>query len=294
MLLAESKLAELDTGLVLQEGQLEEEIEEDWGELFPEYAWRINFQPSAVDGMVHISLAILYDERRRDTKTEYDFDGAKEVQTVHTMRTVPVRIDLTRDFGMDVEQVEKLAGDLADVGETGIDPYNLDPGVLGKLNFEELLDVLPTLLQAFGMNVEDVLAMLPPDIRAAVEAAQKTREGEGAEGESAEGGAPDAGGTGGGAAPDAEPGPGRDDAGGAVPSGERGEGRRPSRDNAPGRDSRDGQGPGREPRDGQAPPPPPDDGASAPRGGDGGNRGGQNGGQRDRPRGGGDRGSRSR
>ena len=302
MLLAESRLAKLDTGLLLQGSQIEDEIEEDFDEdedfhgLFPEYAWRMNFQPSAVDGLVHISLAILYDERRRDTKTEYDFDEAKEVQTVHTMRTVPVRIDPTRDFGMETALAEELAGALAQGGGTNIDLYNLDPGVLGKMNIEELLDVLPTLLQALGMSVEDVLAMLPPDLRAAVEAVQKAHPDTGADG-----GAPDVSDTGGGATPppppDAEPGVAPEDAGGAVPSGERGPrsgrgaGARPGRDNAPGRNSRDGQREGREPRNGQAPPP--DDGASAPGDGTKGGGSGSRGGRRNPPGGGGDRGGRN-
>ncbi|UCG15108.1 MAG: hypothetical protein JSV19_07400 [Phycisphaerales bacterium] len=201
VLLAESMLATLDTGLPVPL-ELDNEVEGDWqewdelfvdpgeesrhlplGDLFPEFAWRLTVEPSGVEELTFVVLDILFDSSRRDTEEEYDFDEAKVLHTLYLLRATPSRLDLTRDFGMDVEQAEELAENLAGVGEFGLDPYDLDPGLFRDLEFEELIEVLPPLLQALGLDMDNILPMLPEELRTAMEAAEEELKGdpEGAE-----------------------------------------------------------------------------------------------------------------
>lgn len=196
VLLAESMLATLDTGLPVPL-ELDNEVEGDWqewdelfvdpgeesrhlplGDLFPEYAWRLTVEPSGVEELTFVALEILFDPSRRNTEEEYDFDEAEVLQTLYLLRATPSRLDLTRDFGMDVEQAEELAEELAGVGEFGLDPYDLDPGLFRDLEFEELIEVLPPLLQALGLDLDSILPMLPEELRAAMQAAEDELEAE--------------------------------------------------------------------------------------------------------------------
>ena len=53
--LAESKIAELDTGLIVPD----EIVEGDWGELYPRFGWRMTMEPSGIDLLTAIKLEIL-------------------------------------------------------------------------------------------------------------------------------------------------------------------------------------------------------------------------------------------
>ena len=201
VLLAESMLATLETGLPVPL-ELDNKVEGDWqewdelfvdqgeesrhlalGDLFPQYAWRLTVEPSGVDELTFVVLEILFDASRRDTEEEYDFRKAEVKHTLYLLRATPSRLDLTRDFGMDVERAEELAEDLAGVGEFGLDPYDLDPGLFRDLDFEELIEVLPPLLQALGLDMDSILPMLPEELRTTMEAAEEELEAdqEGAE-----------------------------------------------------------------------------------------------------------------
>lgn len=165
LLLAESKLAELDTGLIVPEDL----IEEEFGPIFPDYAWRMRIEPTAVPDLHFITLDILR-QPRINVDTPFDFDKATVLYTAYTMRATPAQIDLTRDFGMGEEQADQLTEQLSNVGEFGIDPRNLDPSVFRELDLAELIDVLGPMLQALGMSTEDVMSMLPPELRDALQA----------------------------------------------------------------------------------------------------------------------------
>ncbi len=268
LLLAESKIAELDTGLIVPD----DIVEGDFGELFPRFGWRMTMEPSGVTLLTAIRLEILYDGLRRNAEREMDYENAEVLQTVHLLRAAPARIDLTRDFGMKAEDADKLAEQLSTMGGSGLDPHDLDPSLFRDLSLEELIEVLPILLQAFGMKLEDVLPILPDDLRQLMEQAQET-----------DAGAPDDDGAG---TPGAEGGPGRPgfDGVGGPPQ--------------PGPPRRDGQTGRREPRQDAAPDDPGGDRSASPprRGGrppadmiepaDGGGRRGSQG------RRGGDRGTR--
>jgi hypothetical protein len=186
MLLAESFVASLDSGLTVTD-ELDDEIEGDWAEwdelfvdldtefqpppwaeLYPEYGWRLTLEPCALEEMIFVTLEILFDPRRTDTDEDFDHDEAEVLFTLYLMRAIPTRIDLTRDFGMDLEEAEKLAEQLADVGDGGLDPYDLDPSVLQNLDLEELVTIAPTLLATFGLSMEEILPALPPELQQAI------------------------------------------------------------------------------------------------------------------------------
>jgi uncharacterized membrane protein YgcG len=194
ILLAETKMAEFDTGLIIQD----EEVEGDWGALFPRFAWRIIIEPSGVDNLLAVTIQILFEDARRDIELDFDFEEAVVLYSVYTLRAVPARLDLTRDFGISEEAADKIAEAGADSGaDVALDPRDLDPAVFRDMPLEDLIEILPSLLQAMGMSMEDLMNMLPPEARAMIEATQGEFAEEGAEtgDESADDGlAPDGGG----------------------------------------------------------------------------------------------------
>ncbi|MCP4590528.1 MAG: hypothetical protein GY842_07280 [bacterium] len=179
LLLAESKFAEFDSGLIIPE----DEIEEEFGPLFPDYGWRLLIEPHPTTlDLNQITLQILY-QPRQDISEQFDFDEAQVVHRLYTLRVTPQPIDLTRDFGMDEEQADDLAEQLGGVTEGGLDPRALSPAIFAELSLEELLEVAPPLLEAFGMSIGDLMNVLPEELRQALEEAQaesEDSEGEGA------------------------------------------------------------------------------------------------------------------
>jgi uncharacterized membrane protein YgcG len=181
--LAESKLAELDTGLIIPE----QDIEHDFGRIFPRYGWRMKILPtngpagglatamqggSAADvdlGLLFIQMEILF-EPTRQADQAFDFENAEVVQRYFTMRAPPRPLDLGVDFGLKDEIVDKMNEDLADSGAGDIDVRNLDPSMFASLDFEQLKAVLPVIMQAAGMNANDFLNMVPEDLRPQLQA----------------------------------------------------------------------------------------------------------------------------
>lgn len=163
MMLAESRLAQLDSGMLeLDPALIEagEPIEEDFGRLFPAFATRVTVSETAVEELFQITLQMLYD-RNRDPDDEYDFDESTVLYTLYTLRATPAFIDLEVDFGVDEERIEKL---IEAVPDAEFDPYSFDPSFLAKMELEELVAVLPDLLDALGIGPDQVARMLPPDV----------------------------------------------------------------------------------------------------------------------------------
>ena len=184
LLLAESKFTEFDAGLIIPE----EEIEEEFGPLFPDYAWRLRIEPHTdTPDLNQVTLEILH-QVRESVDEEFDFDEADVVHRLYTLRATPMNLDLTRDFGMDEEQADELAEQLSTVTDAGIDPRDLDPALFAMLDLEELLEVAPPLLEAFGLSVADLMQVLPEELRQALEEAQAEFEGAEGTGEGVAGG----------------------------------------------------------------------------------------------------------
>ena len=163
--LAESKIAELDTGLI----EPEQEIEEDFGRLFPAYAWRLTLEPTEAEELFFIQLEILYDPAR-DPEEDFDFEEAEVAQVFYTLRAAPRPLDLTVDFGMDEEVAEKLNEDLAGLGGGAIDVHDFNPAIFRDLDMEEILEVLPVFMQAFNIEQSAILTLVPAELRPQLEA----------------------------------------------------------------------------------------------------------------------------
>jgi hypothetical protein len=180
--LAESKLAELDTGLVVPE----QDVRSDFGKLFPRYGWRMRITPTSGDsasllsalqgstnpaelGMFFIELEVLFDAARVPEQ-DFDFENAQVVQRYYTLRAPPRSIDLSADFGLEEEIAEKMNEDLANAGINGFDVHDFNPTIFRDMDLEQLQEVLPIFMQAFDMTASQLVNMLPQNMRGEVQA----------------------------------------------------------------------------------------------------------------------------
>ena len=184
--LVEMQLAHLDTGLIEFES-VDDIHEGEFGGRFPEFAWRMTMDESAIEDMFQITLEILY-EPFRVIEDEFDFDDSEVLYQFYVFRAAPRRLDLAVDFGVPEDQLEEIADILASVGVEGLDdPTNIDWRALGTTDFEELIEILPTLMSAFGMDLGDMAGQLPPEVLAALQEAGLL-DGGGGEGDTGKGG----------------------------------------------------------------------------------------------------------
>ncbi len=175
LMLAETKMAELDTGLVSVDEEADEEVEGDFTLRFPNYGWRFRIQETATEGLWAIALDILY-ARRESLDDEFDVDNAKVVYSVHTLRAEPAVLDVEVDLGLDEEMIFELADKLP----PGVfDPPFLPPNAFRDLDFETLIELLPQIIAMFGDGAAPLLATLPPDMRAMLELGSGKGETEG-------------------------------------------------------------------------------------------------------------------
>jgi hypothetical protein len=172
LLLAERMMAELDTGLI----EYDEEVEEEFGRLFPDYGWRMKVEQTSVPDLNLVKLEILY-QPRPQVDEEFNFDSARVVHTLYTMRATPTRLDLTRDFGMDDKKADELTERFANLGDRAPNVRDIDHAWFRDASLEDLLEVAPALLDAFGISLSDLKKVLPPDLLQSLEQAQAEFEG---------------------------------------------------------------------------------------------------------------------
>lgn len=168
LMLAESKLAELDTGLIQFES-LDELMEEPFGPLFPDWGYTIRIQPTVTPGLNQIRLQILYFMRNYDTE-EFDFDKARVIHELFTFRMTPRRIDLATDYGLDEEAVTQLSDLLGSVGlEIPPEGFPLQD-FLRSADVEAIMQLMSNeeLLASMGFSRDDILARLPREVRQAL------------------------------------------------------------------------------------------------------------------------------
>jgi len=165
MMLAEQHLAEMDLGLI-QLDSLDEVQEEDFGERYPDWGWRLTIQKTAVDRMFLLKLEILYLLREGDYRENaFEFDYAETLFTAYAMRATPQPVNFAQDFGLNEEEIGELGTKLGDLGIPGIeDPESFDLSILGKIDYEELLAALPVIMDALGMELSDIASTLPPGL----------------------------------------------------------------------------------------------------------------------------------
>jgi len=164
MMLAELQLAQLDLGLVeldsvdpIQEG--------DFGPRYPDFGWRLTIEETAREAVFLLKLEVLHLRRDGDYEPDsFEHDWSQSLHTVYAMRMAPQPLDLGVDLGLDDEELVELGEKLDLLGIDGLSVDALDPTILATLNFEDFLEVLPLIADAFGLDVSELLASLPPDL----------------------------------------------------------------------------------------------------------------------------------
>lgn len=168
-MLAEMFLGELETGSIIFD-RLDEELEDEFGPRYPQYGWRMTVTETAVEELFHLTIEILH-WPRETYEESFDFDEAEVVYTLYAMRLIPEPLDLGVSYGLKDEEVEELAEKLSGLGIEGLDPYSFNPAFLASMDIEELVQALPTLMDAFGMDVSQFMGQIPPEMLEALEAA---------------------------------------------------------------------------------------------------------------------------
>ncbi len=183
--LAEQQLAHLDLGLI-ELDSVDEVQEGDFGPRHPDYGWRMTTEPTAIDALYCLSLEILFLRRAEEYKEDdFDHDAAEVLFAAYALRPTAQKLDLGLDFGLPDEELERVSQTLSDTGVPGLDAANFDPTILAKLDFEQMVEVLPIVLDAMGLELGDLEAMIPPEIldklkeSGALEDENSDKEGEG-------------------------------------------------------------------------------------------------------------------
>lgn len=109
----------------------ETEADGDFGDQYPGYFWRATLEPTELDGLGQISIAILY---QQDPALQDDAESASVVRELHLLKANPGRIDLEADFGFNEEQVAQFEEVLA-----------LADASPNELNMQELITALTSL-----------------------------------------------------------------------------------------------------------------------------------------------------
>ena len=164
MTLAEQQLAELDLGLV-ELDSVDEVQEGDFGPRYPDYGWRLITEPTAIEGLFRFTVEVLHLIRMDAYKEDdFDYEAADIVFTTYAFRPAPQALDLAIDFGLNDDEFETISEKLANTGVPGLDAQSFDPSILAKLDFEQLVEVLPVILDALGMKLGDLEALIPQEV----------------------------------------------------------------------------------------------------------------------------------
>lgn len=146
IMLAESKIAELDAGVLGFNPN--DEFEGDFGRQYPGWGWRVILEPTDTDDLIMATLEVLY-LPGVEFGDEPTVDEMQVVYTAYTLRAIPAVLDLQRDFGFTEDQLDEFA---ANIPMPGFDPLNIDPTAIAQLEGEELMEVLPMLMELLGSN----------------------------------------------------------------------------------------------------------------------------------------------
>jgi hypothetical protein len=169
MMLAEVQLAELSLGLI-ELDSVDEVQEGEFGTRYPDWGWRLTLDETEIETLYQLKLEVLY-QPRDDVDETFDYDTAEVVHRLYTFRAAPQKLNFAEAFGIPEDQMEELSEKLAATGIEGMDPEAFDPTVLvtGLEDFEQFIEVLPLLMDAFGIDVSSVLNNLPPELMQTIE-----------------------------------------------------------------------------------------------------------------------------
>ncbi len=164
MLLAEQQLAELDLGLI-ELDSLDEVEEGDFGSRQPDWGWLMTTEPTVVEGLFRLRIDIFYLPLDGDYQEDsFEYDEAERMFTAYTFRATPRSIDFAADYGLNEEEFEDLASKFADLG-IPVDPSNFNPALdTLSLPFEDLVAMLPLVMDAMGLDLDQLTAALPREV----------------------------------------------------------------------------------------------------------------------------------
>lgn len=141
-MLTERLIAEMDLGILEMDDR---EQTGYFGEEAPAgMSWSVTIEPhEQVEGLLDVDIE-LYIGDPDGSENERIFLLATRIQ-----RPEPRGIDFENDFGLDQEQLDQITEAIPG-GVAAFDPTNFDPRSLASLDLDSLVELWPTLVQAFG------------------------------------------------------------------------------------------------------------------------------------------------
>ncbi len=150
LLLAEAKLAQLDSGAInlAREMGADGVMEGDFGKSFPGYFFRFTMEEHEdLEDVFEVTTEILYGPPEDDLEPG-DIEDAHVVMVLYSFRPTPPTLNMQRDFGVSDEQIEELAASLP----PDLDPLDFSPAAFAEMDLETLLELMPQLLEIFGQG----------------------------------------------------------------------------------------------------------------------------------------------
>lgn len=161
VMLADSKLSELDAGIIRPERIGDEEaLEGDFGIVAPGFTWRLTVEPSAslIEDFYFVKLEIGYDESQvREQiedptyKIEFDDPHRRTVRTVYRLWPKPAGASPERDFGISPEQMDKFMEAMAGAMTAGGLGETEGTGSSG-LDLERVAEMFSELMQTYAQT----------------------------------------------------------------------------------------------------------------------------------------------
>lgn len=150
LLLAEAKLAQLDSGAINLEREMGADgvMEGDFGKSFPGYFFRFTMEEHEdLEDIFEVTTEILYGPPEDDLEPG-DIEDAHVVMVLYSFRPTPPTLNLQRDFGVSDEQIEELTASLP----PDLDPLDLSPAAFAEMDLATLMELMPQLLEIFGQG----------------------------------------------------------------------------------------------------------------------------------------------
>ncbi len=150
LLLAEAKLAQLDSGAINLQREMGADgvMEGDFGRSFPGFFFRFTMvEHDDLEDIFEVTTEILYGPPEDDLEPG-DIEDAKAVLVLYSFRATPPTLNLQRDFGVSDEQIEELAASLP----PDLDPLDFSPAAFAEMDLATLMELMPQLLEIFGQG----------------------------------------------------------------------------------------------------------------------------------------------
>ncbi len=150
LLLAEAKLAQLDSGAINLQREMGADgvMEGDFGKSFPGYFFRFTMEEhDDLEDIFEVTTEILYGPPEDDLEPG-DIEDAHVVMVLYSFRPTPPTLNMQRDFGVSDEQIEELAASLP----PDLDPLDLSPAAFAEMDLVTLMELMPQLLEIFGQG----------------------------------------------------------------------------------------------------------------------------------------------